>query len=152
MNNCNFIGRLTADPEIKALSSGKSLANFTIAVDREYKDGSGNKITDFIPCIAFDPTASLLAKYFNKGNLIGVSGRFESRSYADSNGNKKIFYSIMVNHIDFIQGKSESKPQAPAPVAPQKKIDPTGDPNIDYPYYTDDQEQELDLPFPLEDS
>jgi len=48
MNNCNFIGRLTADPEIKTLGSGKNIANFTIAVDREYKDGSGNKIIDFI--------------------------------------------------------------------------------------------------------
>ena len=142
MNNCNFIGRLTADPEIKALSSDKSLANFTIAVDREYKDGSGNKITDFIPCIAFDPTASLLAKYFHKGNLIGVTGRFESRSYEDSNGNKKVFYSIMVNHIDFIQGKSESKPQEAAPVAPRKQIEPAED--IDDGYNG--------LPFPLEDS
>ena len=136
MNNCNFIGRLTADPEIKTLGSGKNIANFTIAVDREYKDGSGNKITDFIPCIAFDPTASLLDKYFHKGNLIGVSGRFESRSYEDSNGNKKIFYSIMVNHIDFIQGKSSDA----APVAPRKQIETAED--------TDDSYN--GLPFPLE--
>lgn len=139
MNNCNFIGRLTTDPEIKATNTGKSLANFTIAVDREYKDGNGNKITDFIPCLAWDPTASIVSKYFRKGNLIGITGRFESRSYEDSNGNKRIFYSILVNHVDFIQGKSSGNAQESTPVAPQKRIEPEDD-------YEDG------LPFPLEDA
>lgn len=139
MNNCNFIGRLTTDPEIKATNTGKSLANFTIAVDRDYKDGNGNKITDFVPCIAWDPTASVVSKYFRKGNLIGITGRFESRSYEDSNGNKRIFYSILVNHVDFIQGKSSGNAQESTPVAPQKRIEPEDD-------YEDG------LPFPLEDA
>ena len=139
MNNCNFIGRLTTDPEIKEINNGKKLANFTIAVDREYKDGNGNKITDFIPCIAWDPIAGIVGQYFRKGNLIGITGRFESRSYEDSNGNKRIFYSIQVNHIDFIQGKSSGNAQETAPVAPQKKIESTPDNEDDY-----------GLPFPVE--
>ena len=66
MNNCNFVGRLTKDPEAKSTASGKGVVNFSIAVDR-YKDAQGNKVTDFIPCTAWDPTASLISRYFKKG-------------------------------------------------------------------------------------
>lgn len=110
MNNCNFIGRLTKDPEAKRTTSGKVFCNFSLAIDRGYKDAQGNKVTDFIPCVAWDNTANLVTQYFKKGNLIGVTGRMESRSY-DDNGTKRTNYSILVISIDFIQGKSDSKPQ-----------------------------------------
>lgn len=145
MNNCNFIGRLTKDPEAKTTANQKTLCNFTIAVDREHKDTNGNKITDFIPCIAWSPTAEIVFKYFHKGNLIGVNGRFESRSGEDTNGNKRTYYSISVNHIDFIQGKSESKPQAVAP-----EYDPRDVQEVDESI--DSGNEYNDLPFPLEDA
>lgn len=112
MNNCNFIGRLTKDPEPKATSNGKTFCNFSIAVDRGYKDSQGNRIADFIPCTAWDPTASLITKYFKKGNLIGINGRMESNSY-DDNGTKRTSYFILVNNIDFIQGKSSIEEPSP---------------------------------------
>ena len=147
MNICTFTGRLTADPEIKTTNSGKSLVTFSLAVDREYKNADGSKPVDYIPCIAWDPVASIIFRYSHKGNKIGITGRFESSNYEDSNGNKKTFNRILVNNVEFLQSKSESKPQDAAPEAPKKKIDPAGDPNIDYPYYTDDPETEL--PFPI---
>lgn len=114
MNNCNFIGRLTKDPELKNTSNGKALCNFSIVVDRGYKDSQGNKVVDFIPCTAWDGKAKLISMYFKKGNLIGIQGRMESRSY-DDNGTKRTAYNILVNDIDFIQGKvemSEAKSEA----------------------------------------
>lgn len=123
MNNIALIGRLTRDAEIKTLSTGKKIANFTVAVDREYKDADGNKITDFIPCLAWSPTAELIEKYFKKGDAIGIVGRLESRDYTDKDGNHKTFYSVNVMRVDFIQGRSNTNNSA-APVAPQKKIDP----------------------------
>lgn len=108
MNNCNFIGRLTKDPELKTTANGNKYINFSIAVDRGYKDSKGDKIVDFIPCIAWDPMASTIAEYFKKGNLIGIVGRMESRSYED-NGNKRTAYSIVVVSLDFIQGKSKTQ-------------------------------------------
>ena len=118
MNNCNFVGRLTKEPELKATSSGKSVCNFSIAVDRGYKDSQGNRVADFIPCVAWDPIASLIVNNFSKGNNIGVTGRLESRSYEDIDGNKRTIYSILVNNIDFIQGNkapSKSEAQEPTP-------------------------------------
>lgn len=111
MNNCSFVGRITKEPELKSTSNGKNFCNFSIAVDRGYKDSQGNRIADFIPCLAWDPTASLITKYFTKGSLIGISGRMESRSYED-NGTKRTNYSILVNNIDFIQGKGGNKSEA----------------------------------------
>lgn len=139
MNNCNFIGRLTADPEIKTTNSGKTLINFSLAVDRDYKNADGSRTVDFIPCIAWDPVASIITRFTHKGDKIGIMGRFEVDNYSDSNGNKKTFYRILVNQIDLIQGKSDNKPQATAPVAPQKKIEP-------------ETEDDYSLPFPLEDA
>ena len=114
MNNCNFIGRLTKDPEGKTTANGKTFCNFSIAIDRGFKDAQGNRYVDYIPCSAWEATSNLVTKYFHKGDLIGVTGRLESRNYED-NGVKKTSYSVLVNNIDFIQSKKEDKAEAPAP-------------------------------------
>ena len=140
MNNCTFIGRLTKDPELKHVGGdNKSLCNFTLAVDKPVKDAQGNKQADFVPCTAWGKTAELLSQYFNKGSQIGITGRFESRSYEDESGNKKTSYSILVNNIDFVGGKSERKPQEERPTA-DNNTEIGGLPDYD------------GLPFPLEDA
>lgn len=124
MNNCNFIGRLTKDPEAKNTENGKVYCNFSIAVDKGYKDSQGNRQADFIPCVAWENTAKLITQYFKKGNLIGISGRLESRSYED-NGSKRTAYSILVNNIDFIQSKTEAqetKAEETTPTPPPEQI------------------------------
>jgi single-strand DNA-binding protein len=123
MNSCNFIGRLTKDPEAKSTANGKVFCNFSIAVDRGYKDSQGNKLVDFIPCTAWEATSNLITKYFHKGDLIGINGRLESRAYED-NGAKKTSYSVLVNNIDFIQGKNETKEPKPQ----EEPVTPTEDP------------------------
>lgn len=135
MNTCNFIGRLTKDPEVKVTSNQRTFCNFTIAVDRGYKDANGNKLTDFIPCVAWDPTANIIAQYFKKGNRIGVTGSFESR-LVDNNGDKKSYYNILVNHVDFIQDKekSEAKPRDPEPEPPREA---SGEDYLDLPFGLD---------------
>ena len=144
MNSIALIGRLTKDPEVKTLSSGKTVANFTVAVDREYKDADGNKVTDFIPCLAWSPTAELIGKYFSKGSAIGITGRLESRDYTDNNGDHKTYYSVNVMRIDFIQGRNNNtENNTTAPTAPKKKINPSVNEEGDY--------APEDLPFPIPD-
>lgn len=108
MNNCSFIGRLTKDPEIKLTSSGKKVLNFSIAVDRGYKDSQGNRIADFISCVAWDGVAVLISDNFNKGNNIGITGKLESNIYQDGDKKRTSFY-ILVSSIDFIQGIKATK-------------------------------------------
>lgn len=106
MNSVNLIGRLTKEPALLKSQSGKSKLPFTIAIDRT-KD-----VTDFVPCVAWNNTAELIAQYFHKGNQIGVEGLVETYSFDDTNvPNKKVFVTdILVNRITFIDTKD--KPQA----------------------------------------
>ena len=116
MNKVMLIGRLTGDPELKQTSSQTSFCNFTVAVDRKFKDANGNKQTDFIPCTAWSKTAEFISKYFHKGNRIAVSGSLQIRSYEDSNGNKRTASEVVIEDAEFVESKSEasSKP-APQP-------------------------------------
>lgn len=128
MNNCSFIGRLTTDPEVKTTSSGKALINFSIAVDRDYKNSDGSRPVDFIPCIAWEPVANIITRYAHKGDKLGVSGRFETNNYTDSNGEKKTFYRILVNQVDLIQNKAKDE-------APRAEVkEESGDDDLDLPF------------------
>lgn len=128
MNNCNFTGRLTKDPELKHTSSGTALLYFNLAVDRRDKD----KNTDFIPCKAWSTTAEIMSNYLRKGSLIAINGRLESRSYED-----RIMYEIVVNSFEFLEKRAAD----PAPTAP------TPPPIVEEAYTAEDEQL---LPFSIE--
>ena len=147
MNNCNFIGRLTKDPELKTTSSGKSFVRFALAVSRG-KVKEGQQEADFIPCIAWNKTAEILANYCKKGQTIGIIGRFTTTPY-EANGEKKTGYDIMVNSLDFLGGKTESKPQESAP-APSPAPSPAPEaPSVQINDGEIDDDPFNDLPFPI---
>ena len=79
MNRVILVGRLTRDPLLKKTQSGTSIVSFTIAVSRRIA-GQGQQ-ADFISCVAWNKTAELMTQYLNKGAMIGIEGRIQSRSY-----------------------------------------------------------------------
>ena len=79
MNRAILMGRLTKDPETRSTQNGHSVTNFTIAVDRKYKDANGERQTDFIPCVAWRQTADFIYRYFHKGERILVEGSIQPR-------------------------------------------------------------------------
>lgn len=113
LNDCNFIGRLTKDPELKTLSNGSVLTNFCIANDRPNKDKDGNKTSDFIDCVAWGKKAETIATYLKKGSLVGINGRLETSIY-EKNGEKRKKVDILVITIDFLD-KPDNKAQDTAP-------------------------------------
>lgn len=120
MNNCNFTGRLTKDPELKAKQDGTgSYLFFTIAVDAG-KDKNGDKLTDFIDCYANGQSATFLSTYAHKGDLIEVIGRLHTSSREDENGQKTKRYTVMVNHTGILSKKepTEAKPAEIKPAEP----------------------------------
>lgn len=122
MNNCNFTGRLTKDPELKAKQDGTgSYLFFTIAVDAG-KDKNGDKLTDFIDCYANGQSATFLSTYAHKGGLIEVIGRLHTSSREDENGYKYKRYTIMVNHTGILSKKepAEAKPAEIKPAEPDE--------------------------------
>ena len=122
MNKCELIGRLTKEPELKLTSNQTQFCNFTIAVDRKFKDANGNRQADFINCLAWKQTAVFIQKYFHKGNKIGICGSIQTRSYDDQNGVKKFVVEVLVEDVDFIESQNQAN-TAPAP-EPQPQNQP----------------------------
>lgn len=100
-------GRLTADPELKTTPSGVSVTSFTIAVQRSYKSGE-EPITDFIYIQAWRHTAEFIAKYFKKGNMIGIEGSIQTRRYTDKDGNNRTAFEVVANNVQFVEGKKNN--------------------------------------------
>jgi single-strand DNA-binding protein len=111
MNNVNLIGRLTATPELKQTPNGKSVCNFSVAVERKFKDTDGNAIVDFIDCVAWNSQADFLCKWFDKGVRVGVTGELQTRRYEKDGQTHKIT-EMLVNTVEFADGKRETNSSA----------------------------------------
>lgn len=107
LNEVVLMGRLTAAPELRTTQSGNNVTAFTLAVDRRYQQG-GEKKTDFINCVAWRSTAEFITKYFNKGDLIAVTGEIQTRNYEDKNKNKRTAFEVVVDEASFCGGKNNN--------------------------------------------
>ena len=105
LNHITAAGRLTKDPELRRTQNGVAVASFTIACDRDIKDASGNKQTDFIDCGAWRNTAEFVDKYFTRGRMAIVSGRLQIREWTDNNGNKRRNAEILAESVYFADSK-----------------------------------------------
>ena len=112
LNNITIHGRLTADPELKQTQSGVPFCNFTVAVDRSYKQGDERQ-TDFFNCIAWRGQAEMIAKYFNKGKEIVVNGEMNNNPY-EKDGNKLAWWQLHVHGVDFCGSKGNSAESTPS--------------------------------------
>ncbi len=106
-NKATIAGRLTADPELKQTASGLSACTFTVAVNRKYSK-DGKQEADFINCQAWRQTAEFICKYFTKGASICVTGAIQTRSWDDSNGQKRYATEIVVDEAYFVDGKNDN--------------------------------------------
>ena len=105
LNHITAAGRLTKDPELRRTQNGVAVASFTIVCDRDIKDASGNKQTDFIDCVAWRNTAEFVDKYFTRGRMVIVSGRLQMREWTDKNGNKRRNAEILAENVYFADSK-----------------------------------------------
>lgn len=102
------MGRLTADPELKTTNSGISLATFSIAIDRRFKNKNGERETDFLNCQAWRQTAEFISKYFYKGQRILIQGTVQINKGKDKNGNDRWYTNIVVDQAEFADSKKDS--------------------------------------------
>ncbi|MBQ2382946.1 MAG: single-stranded DNA-binding protein [Oscillospiraceae bacterium] len=111
LNHITIMGRLTRDPEYRTTQTGLSVANFSVAVDRDFPGPTGEKETDFIDCVAWRKTAEFVTKYFHKGSQIAVSGRLQIRSWTDKDGNKRRTAEVLADSVYFA-GSKQSQPES----------------------------------------
>lgn len=109
LNQIVLMGRLTRDPELRRTQSGTPVANFAIAVDRDYVS-DGNRETDFVDCVAWGKTAEFISGYFSKGRAIAVTGRLQIRSWKTDEGTTRRAAEVVVDRGYFADSKREDKP------------------------------------------
>lgn len=109
LNRVILVGRLTRDPEQSYTASNLSIAKFTIAVDRQYKDTqTGERKTDFFDCRAFRQTADFVSQYITKGQLVAVEGRVEINKVPGQDGTSRYFTNIVCDRVESMQGRDEN--------------------------------------------
>ena len=109
MNKVIIIGRFTRDPEIK-YSTGENAtatARFSLAVNRRFKNKEGNYDADLINCVAFGKTAEFIEKYFTKGMAIGITGRIQTGSYTNKEGQQVYTSDVVVEETEFVESKNK---------------------------------------------
>lgn len=118
MNKVILIGRLTKDPEVR-YSQGErqmAIARYTLAVDRRGRanTSNGEQTADFIQCVAFDRSAEFAEKYFHQGTKLVVTGRIQTGSYTNKDGQKVYTTDVVVDEQEFVESKKNAQP-APEP-------------------------------------
>ena len=136
MNKVILVGNLTKDVEYQTTVSGISICRFTIAVNRKFKNESGEYDSDFINCVAWRNTADFISKYAHKGNKVGVVGSLQTRSYDAQDGTKRYVTEVIADDVELYTPKSENanKPQTEASVKQEvfQKFEPIDDDNLPF--------------------
>ena len=138
LNAIAIMGRISRGPELRQTTTGKNVASFTIACSRGRKDANGKDLVDWIPVVAWEHTAEFVCKYFEKGSLIAIDGRLQSRTYKDRDGNNRTAIEIVANNVNFAGSKSTGGGSNSVPAGGSRN-----EPTVQY----DEIEDEGDLPF-----
>jgi single-strand DNA-binding protein len=139
LNQVTLMGNLTRDPELRQTPNGQNVTNFSLALNRSYKDQSGEwqEVTDYIDIVCWGPLAERVAQYLSKGRRCLVQGRLQSRSW-EQDGQKRNKVEVLASDVTFLDsrgsdeggsdnggGAPASAPASskPAPSKPAKKDD-----------------------------
>ena len=122
LNQCNFIGRLGRDPDVKFMPSGKAVVNFSIACGDDYKDKqSGQKVekTNWINVVAFDRLAEVIGEYLKKGSKVYVTGKQVTRKWQDNTGADRYTTEIVANDMQMLDSRQDGGEPLPNRAAQQ---------------------------------
>lgn len=111
LNHIVVSGRLTRDPELRQTGNGVNVANFSLAVERDFKNQSGERDVDFIDIVAWRGTAEFVSNYFSKGRTAIVSGRLQMRNWQDNDGNKRVSAEVVAENVYFGDSKKDDSGQ-----------------------------------------
>lgn len=110
LNRVCVMGRFTKDPELRRTQSGTTVTSFTLAVEDDFKDKeTGEKKAHFIDCVAWKNTAEFVCQYFDKGRMAVVSGRLQTRSWEDNDGNRRKAVEVVADSVYFGDSKREER-------------------------------------------
>lgn len=103
LNNVSLVGRLTKDPELRYTPSNQAVATFSLAVNRNFKSQNGEREADFINCVIWRQQAENLANWAKKGALIGITGRIQTRSYENQQGQRVYVTEVVADNFQLLE-------------------------------------------------
>ena len=106
INSVCLVGRLTRDPELKYTGNNIAVASFSLAVNRNFKDANGERETDFINCVIWRQKAEDLANWAKKGALIGITGRIQTRSYENQQGQRVYVTEVVAENFQMLESRA----------------------------------------------
>lgn len=110
MNNVSLVGRLTKDPEKRNAKNGTPCCLFQLAVNRGIKQANGDPYVDFVPCTAWAYSCEFLCKYAKKGDMISLTGRIQTRSSMEPNGQTRFIVEVLVTGLQILNPKPLDRP------------------------------------------
>jgi single-strand DNA-binding protein len=122
LNRCTFIGRLTRDTEMRYMPDGTAVAKFSIAVQDDYKDKSGQKVerAEFVPIVAYGKLAEICGQYLTKGKEVYVDGMFTTRKWSDNDGKDRWTTEVKLENMQMLGGKGDGGQSEGAPAPRQQ--------------------------------
>ena len=108
INNVVLVGRLTRDPELRYTPSNVAVATFSLAVNRNFKNQAGDREADFISCIMWRQQAENFANWCKKGNLVGITGRIQTRSYENQQGQRVYVTEVVAESFQILEKKDNA--------------------------------------------
>ena len=112
INNVTLVGRLTRDPELRYTTSNVAVATFNLAVNRNFKGANGEREADFINCMIWRKQAELFAEWCKKGNLVGITGRIQTRSYDNQQGKRVYVTEVVAETFQLLEKHDNSANQS----------------------------------------
>ena len=114
INNTVLVGRMVRDAELRYTPNNQAVATFTLAVNRNFKSQNGEREADFINCVIWRQQAENLANWAKKGALIGITGRIQTRSYENQQGQRVYVTEVVAENFQLLESQKERGNQAQA--------------------------------------
>lgn len=109
INRVVLVGRLTRDPELRYTANGAAVASFTVAVNRQFTNSQGEREADFINCVIWRKAAENFSNFTNKGSLVGIDGRLQTRNYENQQGQRVYVTEVVVENFSLLESRAESE-------------------------------------------
>ena len=114
LNNVVLVGRMTKDAELRYTPQNQAIATFTLAVNRNFKNANGEREADFINCVIWRQQAENLANWAKKGVLIGITGRIQTRSYENQQGQRVYVTEVIADNFQLLESRNQSQDKTQA--------------------------------------
>ena len=111
INNVTLVGRLTKDVELKYTPANQAVVQFTLAVNRTFKNANGERESDFINCVIWRQSAENFANFVKKGALVGITGRIQTRNYENAQGQRVYVTEVIAENFQMLESRNQQQGQ-----------------------------------------